>query len=62
MTQQGPSLTDEENKGIIPRVMDHTFVMIAEAPSNFEFTVSVQMLEIYNEKIRDLLDRKGTTL
>lgn len=40
--------------------MDHTFVMINEAADNFEFTISVQMMEIYNEKIRDLLDSKST--
>lgn len=38
--------------------MDHTFVMISEAPDNLEFAISVQMLEIYNEKIKDLLDSK----
>ena len=36
-------MTDEEHRGIIPRVMDHTFVIISSAPDNFEFTISVQI-------------------
>lgn len=56
---QGRGLDDEEYKGLIPRVMDETFAMISKASDKFEFTIRVTMLEIYNEKIQDLLDSKG---
>jgi kinesin family protein 5 len=32
------------------------------APSNLEFTVKVSYMEIYMEKVRDLLNRKLFTL
>ena len=38
--------------------MDHVFESIMNADENFEFTVKVSFLEIYNEKIQDLLDCK----
>ena len=36
--------------------MDEVFEMIMAADENLEFTIRCSMLEIYNEKIRDLLD------
>ena len=36
--------------------MDEVFDMIQTASEKFEFTIRVTMLEIYNEKIQDLLD------
>lgn len=36
--------------------MDEVFDMILSANEKFEFTIRVTMLEIYNEKIQDLLD------
>lgn len=37
-------------------MMDSVFENILNANENFEFTVKVSFLEIYNEKIQDLLD------
>ena len=54
---EGPSIDSEENKGIIPRMMDEVFDCIMRANESIEFTVKVSFLEIYNEKIHDLLDR-----
>merc|ERR1712224_863080 len=42
--------------GIIPRTMDELFNKIEEAEENLEFVVLVTYLEIYNEKVQDLLD------
>ena len=61
-TMLGPDIDDEAGKGIIPRLVGGIFAMIASAPGEVEFTVKVSMIEIYNEKIRDLLDIKKTDL
>ncbi len=43
------------NKGIVPRACDEIFHRISEITSeNRAFTVSVSMLEIYNEIVHDL--------
>ncbi|KAG0238950.1 hypothetical protein BGX31_003141 [Mortierella sp. GBA43] len=55
-TMMGPSIDDEETKGIIPRIVDRIFSSILAAPSTTEFTVKVSYMEIYMEKIRDLLN------
>ncbi|CEP00395.1 Kinesin-like protein [Plasmodiophora brassicae] len=44
------------NKGIIPRMVQKLFDGITAAPSKIEFTIKVSYLEIYLEKVRDLLD------
>jgi hypothetical protein len=38
--------------------MDEIFDLIMGASDKFEFTIRVTMLEIYNEKIQDLLDSR----
>lgn len=38
-------------------MMERLFDMIAEAPNTIEFSIKASFLEIYNEKIHDLLDR-----
>jgi kinesin family protein 5 len=58
----GPDIDDEENKGIIPRMVEGIFQRIEGAPEDIEFTVKVSFIEIYNEKIRDLLDPKKNNL
>jgi len=56
-TMQGPNIHDPEWKGIIPRMIETIFEHhIAEASENLEFLVKVSYVEIYMEKIRDLLD------
>ena len=54
-TMQG-EIGDENNKGIIPRMIKHVFDYIHEQNSSSEFMLKVSMIEIYQEKIRDLLD------
>ncbi|EJD75153.1 CBR-KLP-4 protein [Loa loa] len=50
-----------ENPGIIPRLCCSIFQKIDELTSdNLAFKVEVSYLEIYNEKVRDLLDPKKT--
>lgn len=57
-TMMGSSIDDEENKGIIPRIIEQIFESIASTPANMEFTVKVAYMEIYMEKVKDLLVRK----
>lgn len=61
-TMNGPDIGNEEQKGIIPRIVGGVFQKIESAPEEVEFTVRVSMIEIYNEKIRDLIDIKKTNL
>jgi hypothetical protein len=39
-------------------MMDRVFEVIFDANTNLEFTLKVSFMEIYNEKIQDLLDCK----
>jgi len=54
---QGPDIDDPEKRGIIPRIVEHIFQKIRSAPQYVEFTVLVSYMEIYCERINDLLDR-----
>lgn len=38
--------------------MEQIFATILQSPANIEFTVKVSYMEIYMEKVRDLLNRK----
>ena len=53
---QGPDISDVEQQGIVPRMVRTVFNRIETASENVEFTVKVSMAEIYNERIKDLLD------
>lgn len=55
-------IESEELKGIIPRMVDTVFEKIEQASEAIEFTVKSSMIEIYNEKIRDLLDPSKNNL
>ena len=59
---EGPDIADEETKGLIPRMFDRIFQKISDAEEEMEFTVKVSYLEIYMERIMDLLDPKKTNL
>ena len=48
-------MNNNHTEGIIPRVIKHVFNFIHEKEET-EFTIKVSMIEIYQEKIRDLLD------
>ena len=56
------AVADEKLKGIIPRMMDWVFAKIQQAPENMEFLIKCSVLEIYLEKIQDLLDTRKSNL
>jgi kinesin family protein 5 len=54
---------DPEKQGIIPRIINDIFNHIYNMDdTNLEFHIKVSYYEIYNEKIRDLLDYTKTNL
>lgn len=53
---------NEELQGVIPRMFDFLFDLISNADKDIEFTIKCSYLEIYMEKIMDLLDAKKTNL
>jgi kinesin family protein 5 len=58
----GPDISSPEQRGIIPRIVSHIFYEISQADTHIAFEVKVSMIEIYMEKIQDLLDRTKTNL
>ena len=54
-TMFGPDLFDEDMKGIIPRAAEDIFTKIDDCEEDIEFDIRCSMLEIYKEKLRDLL-------
>jgi kinesin family protein 5 len=58
----GPSIEDPDKQGIIPRMVKTVFDKIENASEDIEFTVKISMIEIYMEKIKDLLDSTKTNL
>ena len=55
-------MEDERSKGIIPRIVEQLFSAIFAAPPHIEYTVRVGYLEIYMERIRDLLNPANDNL
>jgi kinesin family member 5 len=49
-------------KGLLPRSVEAIFERISSSPNYLEFRIKVSMIEIYMEKIRDLLDPAKTDL
>lgn len=56
-TMMGSDIADEKRRGIIPRITDQIFTSIMESPPTEEYLVKVSYMEIYMERIRDLLAR-----
>ncbi|KAJ4371368.1 Kinesin heavy chain [Neocucurbitaria cava] len=54
-TMMGSDIDDDVGKGVIPRIVQQIFASILASPSNIEYTVRVSYMEIYMERIRDLL-------
>jgi kinesin family member 5 len=61
-TMTGPNVENIDQQGIIPRMVRTVFTRIESAQDTIEFQVKVSMIEIYMEKIRDLLDTSKTDL
>jgi len=55
-------MDNEEFKGLIPRIVEQIFHSIISSPSTMEYTVKVSYMEIYMEKIRDLLNPQNDNL
>lgn len=49
---------DAELRGVIPNAIDHIFRHISQS-TNQQYLVRASYLEIYQEEIRDLLDKNG---
>ena len=58
----GSDIDDDESKGIIPRIVEQIFTGIDRSPGNNEYTVRVSYMEIYMEKIKDLLAPQNDNL
>ncbi|CAK7340783.1 unnamed protein product [Dovyalis caffra] len=55
---EGPCILecDEQKKGLLPRVVDGLFECISYADESTKYTIKLSMVEVYMEKVRDLLD------
>lgn len=60
----GPSMAieDEATRGVIPRAVDAIFAEALRADEAMEFSIKASYVEIYMERIRDLLDPAGDNL
>ena len=58
----GANIDDELSKGVIPRIVEQVFASIAASPMTIEYTVKVSYMEIYMERIKDLLDPRFDNL
>lgn len=54
---KGAEIDSPELAGIIPRITEQIFTSILESDSNIEYLVKVSFMEIYLERIKDLLAR-----
>lgn len=54
---QGADIDSPELRGLIPRITEQIFQSIVESDAHLEYLVKVSYMEIYLERIRDLLAR-----
>lgn len=59
LTQSGPSITSEEDWGVNYRALNDLFHLTQSRQNSVIYEVDVQMVEIYNEQVRDLLSEDG---
>lgn len=57
--QSGPKEITEENQGVNYRALGDLFSYTQQRKEAFHYDISVQMIEIYNEQVRDLLSTDG---
>ena len=55
-TMEGADIHSSDSRGIVPRSLEQLFVGVNEAAATIDFQFKVSYVEIYMEKIRDLLD------
>ncbi|KAI0062276.1 kinesin heavy chain [Artomyces pyxidatus] len=61
-TMMGADIDSPELKGIIPRITEQIFQSIVESDAHLEYFVKVSYMEIYLERIRDLLQPQNDNL
>lgn len=61
-TMMGTDMDDEVGRGVIPRIVEQIFASILASPGTIEYTVRVSYMEIYMERIRDLLAPQNDNL
>ncbi|EDR14840.1 kinesin heavy chain [Laccaria bicolor S238N-H82] len=61
-TMMGADIDSDELKGIIPRITEQIFHSIVESDAHLEYLVKVSYMEIYLERIRDLLAPQNDNL
>ncbi|KAG9119887.1 hypothetical protein FRC07_004867, partial [Ceratobasidium sp. 392] len=61
-TMMGADIDSEDLKGIIPRITEQIFTSIVESEAHLEYLVKVSYMEIYLERIRDLLAPQNDNL
>ncbi|KAI3682767.1 hypothetical protein L1987_83004 [Smallanthus sonchifolius] len=54
-TMSGPKDLTENNQGVNYRALSDLFLLAEQRKGTLQYDVSVQMIEIYNEQVRDLL-------
>ncbi|XP_039013930.1 kinesin-like protein KIN-14I isoform X2 [Hibiscus syriacus] len=59
-TMAGPKDLTEKNQGVNYRALGDLFILAEQRKDSFRYEVSVQMIEIYNEQVRDLLITDGS--
>ncbi|OVA14047.1 Calponin homology domain [Macleaya cordata] len=59
-TMTGPDASSEKNWGVNYRALNDLFQISQNRRSSFIYEVGVQMVEIYNEQVRDLLSSGGS--
>ncbi|XP_015892040.3 kinesin-like protein KIN-14I [Ziziphus jujuba] len=59
-TMTGPRELSEKNQGVNYRALGDLFLIADQRRDTFHYDVAVQMIEIYNEQVRDLLVADGT--
>ena len=58
----GENIWDDAERGIIPRCTSFLFDYIDSQNSDSEFTIKISIIEIYKEKIHDLLNPEQNNL
>lgn len=59
-SQSGPNNATQENWGVNYRALNDLFDISQQRKSSLMYEIGVQMVEIYNEQVRDLLSSDGT--